>query len=67
MLLLNQYDVIPEYLQQIRLLRNRNWLLSFNQFQFGTLYHFRRHYIIGGSSSELIRLKEDRAWEARVG
>ena len=55
LLLLNQYDLIPGL-----------HTCTTNLFQFGTLYHFRHHYLIGGSSSELIRLKEDRAREARV-
>ena len=66
MLLLNQYDAYQNTYNKFTFLETSNWLLSFNQFQFGTLYHFRRHYIIGGSSSELIRLKEDRAREAQV-
>ena len=56
---LNQYDVIPE----LHTAKTSNWQLSFNQFQF---YHFRHHYMTGRSSSELMRLKEDRVREARV-
>ena len=43
------------YIQQIHIdfLETSNWLLSFNQFQFGTLYHFQYHYTTGGSSTEL--------------
>ena len=56
------------YIQQIhrKFLETSNWLSSFKQFQFGTLYHFWHHYMTGGSSSELIRLKEDRALGTRV-
>ena len=54
------------YIQLIHIVETSNRLLPFNQFQFGTLYHFRHHYITGESSSELIQLKEDRALEAQV-
>ena len=64
--LLTNMNSYQNYIQLIHFLETSNCLLSFNRFQFGTLFHFRHHFMTGGSSSKLIWLKEDRALEARV-